>query len=128
MSVLHDMASVAAECIKKPRVISIWSKEFNKYICEEDPRFQQVVTERLLGKSLSGPTLNPAFKLVFLTAAGGTLLFVVICVITTYLAGAEMHPPLEKLITGLMDLAKIGFGAVGGLLGAPALTKQVRGE
>jgi hypothetical protein len=59
--------------------------------------------------------------LVFLTAAGGTLLFVIICVTTTIIAGESPPPLLEKTVTSLFDLAKIGFGAIVGLLGGQAL-------
>ena len=64
---------------------------------------------------------SPAFKLVFLTAAIGTLLFVLICVTTTLLAGKEPPPLTEKITMALFDLAKIGFGSVVGLLGGQAL-------
>jgi len=35
-----------------------------------------------------------------------------------------MPAPLDKLIQGLFDLAKIGFGAVVGLLGAQSLGRN----
>jgi hypothetical protein len=64
------------------------------------------------------PPVAGAFKLVFLTAAGGTLLFVIICVVTTIAAGKDPPPLLDKTVTSLFDLAKIGFGVIVGLLGA----------
>jgi len=73
------------------------------------------------------PPINPVFKLVFLTATLGTLLFVAICVTVTLFAGRDMPGPVEKLVTGLFDLAKIGFGAIVGLLGGQAL-KGMRGD
>jgi hypothetical protein len=62
--------------------------------------------------------------LVFLTSAGGTLLFVLICVVTTIAAGQNMPDPLHELIRGIMDLAKIGFGAVVGLLGGQSMRRE----
>jgi len=59
--------------------------------------------------------------LVFLTAAIGTLFFVVLCLVLTLIAGKEPPPLFEKVILGFFDLAKIGFGAVVGLLGGKKL-------
>jgi hypothetical protein len=67
------------------------------------------------------PPISAAFKLVFLTAAGGTLLFALLCVVVTLAAGKEPHPLVERLVSGFFDLAKIGFGAVAGMLGGQSL-------
>jgi len=39
-----------------------------------------------------------------------------------------MPAPVEKLVTGLFDLAKIGFGAVAGLLGGKVLEADGRSK
>jgi hypothetical protein len=70
------------------------------------------------------PPINPQFKLVFLTAMGGTVLFIVLCLILSLIAGRQPPPLFEKIILGFFDMAKIGFGAVVGLLGG----KKLQGE
>jgi hypothetical protein len=57
------------------------------------------------------------FKLVFGAAAGGTLLFVVLCVVLALIAGKEPPSLMTEIVRGLFSLAQIGFGAVVGLLG-----------
>jgi hypothetical protein len=111
MSLAREMAAVAAGCLDQPKRMSVWSDELKKYICVTDPR----------AKNISGPTIDPAFKLVFLTAAGGTLLFLIICITVTILNPAHQPDLLDRIINGLFDLVKIGFGAVVGLLGGQAL-------
>ena len=61
--------------------------------------------------------IDPEFKLVFWTAVAGTVLFTVLCVVITISTGHDVPPLWEKVATSLFDLAKIGFGAVVGLLG-----------
>ena len=58
---------------------------------------------------------------MFLTAAGGTLLFAVLCIILTFAIGKEPKPLFEKVVMGMFDLVKIGFGALVGLLGGKTL-------
>ena len=70
------------------------------------------------------PPISPQFKLVFLTAAGGTLLFALLCVVLTFAAGKEPPQLFEKVILSLFDLVKIGFGAVVGLLGGKMFQKD----
>jgi hypothetical protein len=74
------------------------------------------------------PSINPKFKLIFLTAAGGTLLFAFICLSLTLIAGREPHPLFEKVVMGFFDLAKIGFGTVVGLLGGQTLQARSNQE
>ncbi len=80
------------------------------------------------GQKKAGGTLNPPlyahFKLIFLTAAGSTLFFVVLCIVLTLAAGKEPPPLFEKVITSLFDLAKISLGAVVGLIAGPKLQVQ----
>jgi hypothetical protein len=124
MAVLSDMAAVATECVKKPGRMSVWSEQLGRYVCDDDPLFDQLIQGRMKGILLVRSTINPTFKLVFLTSAGGTLLFIIICVSLHILTKGDPPDPLEKLIDGLFDLAKIGFGAVVGLLGAKALANE----
>ncbi len=123
MSFARDMTVIAAECARTPGRVSIWSGRLGKYVCSRDPAFQQALAEQSDNAVVAHAPISASFKLVFLTAAGGTLLFVAICVTTTLLAGREPPPLLEKMITSLFDLAKIGFGAVVGLLGAQTLKR-----
>jgi len=116
MGIVREMADTAIECGRTPGRASIWSERLGKYVCDRDRDFQSVATEQANRKAIR-PPISSAFKLVFLTAAGGTLLFVIICVVTTIIAGKDPPPLLEKTVTSLFDLAKIGFGAVVGLLG-----------
>jgi hypothetical protein len=126
---VKDMATTAAECLRHPRGPSIWVPELSKYVCPISPDSQEdlAALDRALsaqerrGSIAAEPTIGSQFKLVFLTAAGGTLLFVLICVVLTLVAGKEPPPLLVKVVESLFDLAKIGFGAVVGLLGAKHL-------
>ena len=52
------------------------------------------------------------------------MLFIIICVTVHLLAEGDLPDPLARLIDGLFDLAKIGFGAVVGLLGAKTLAGE----
>jgi hypothetical protein len=64
------------------------------------------------------------FKIVFLTAAIGTLFFITLCLVLVLIAGKEAPPLFEKVIMGFFDLAKIGFGSVVGLLGGRKLQAE----
>src|SRR5689334_11791003 len=94
MALFKDIAAVAAECVRTPGHVSIWDKDLGRYVCAKDPRFQGALQKQ----SRSSPApIDPTFKLVFITATAGTLLFVVICVATTIAAGRDMPPAWEKL-------------------------------
>jgi hypothetical protein len=121
MSIAREMADTVAECARTPGHFSIWSKRLGRYVCEKDPEFGGALAEQATAEEAVHQPISGAFKLVFLTAAGGTLLFVIICVVTTIIAGKDPPPLLEKTVTSLFDLAKIGFGAVVGLLGGQHL-------
>ncbi|MGH6814686.1 MAG: hypothetical protein ACREC6_03185 [Hyphomicrobiaceae bacterium] len=79
------------------------------------------MAEQLRKQQSGHPLINPAFKMVFLASSGGILLFIAICTVITIAAGGEMSDPPTKLVTGLFDLAKIGFGAIVRLLTAHTL-------
>jgi len=123
---INKMAAVAAECIKTPGRLSVWSPRLSKYVCPETEDEQTVLMEAIqLADNLpKHPPINPQFKLIFLTAASGTLLFVVLCLVLTLVAGKQPPPLFEKVIMGFFDLAKIGFGALVGLLGGKSLQAE----
>lgn len=114
---IKEMITIASDCIANPRTRAVWSPELNAYVCPDTDQGKSVSTDR---SSRQYPPLDPKFKLVFVTAASGTLLFVLICVGLT-LARDELPDIGTKLVEGLFDLAKIGFGAVVGLLGGQQL-------
>jgi len=118
---IKGMASIAAECIKMPGRTSVWSKRSRKYVCAKDPEYEEAVAEHTPDIAASHPPINPAFKLVFLTATGGTILFIAICVAVHAATGGTMPTATQKLVDGLFSLAQIGFGAIVGLLGGQAL-------
>ena len=115
---LKDMAVIATECIKNPRSRAVWSPQLAKYVCPDKQEGQATSLDR---ESLTHPPISAQFKLVFLTAATGTLLFVLLCVALTLAAGREPPSLLTEIIRGLFGLAQIGFGAVVGLLGGKRL-------
>lgn len=121
MTIAQDMIKTAMECVRTPGYVSVWSERLGKFICRRDPEFARAIAEQSGTEKAAHAPIGAAFKLVFLTAAGGTLLFVIICVATTLFAGKDPPPLLEKTVTSLFDLAKIGFGAVAGLLGGQHL-------
>ena len=129
---IEEMANVVKECLSHPRRVSVWVPELHRYVCPESEEGRRALAS--VGRTAPAshppapnqPRLDPQFKLVFLTAAVGTLLFVVVCVTLTFLSGKDMPAPLEKVVTGLFDLAKIGFGAVVGLLGGKVLQADAR--
>ena len=124
---LKEIVQDAAECFKTPGRKSVWSSQLGRYVCldlEEGQTLSLAAKETNHADAAKHPPISPIFKLVFLTAAVGTLLFIVLCLILTLLAGKEPPPLFEKVIMGFFDLAKIGFGAVVGLLGGRKLQAE----
>lgn len=118
---LRDMAVIAAECIKHPDRRAVWSPHLEKYVCPDTDEGRTVPLDH---ESRTHPPLSSQFKLVFGAATGGTLLFVLLCVVLTFAAGKEPPSLMTELIRGLFSLAQIGFGAVVGLLGGKRLNSN----
>ena len=122
MNIAQEMITDAIECLKTLGQTSVWSNRLGRYVCRDDRTFAQAVAERRKDdRPPDRPPLSAAFKLVFVTAAGGTLLFVLICVGTRLAMGAKIDSSTDEMLKALMDLVKIGFGTICGLLGGRAL-------
>jgi hypothetical protein len=120
-----EMADIAAECLKTPTRSSVWSARLGNYVCVDTPEGQEVLARPSAGDASVHTPINPQFKLVFLTAVGGTVLFIVLCLVLSLLAGKQPPPLFEKVIMGFFDMAKIGFGALVGLLGGKKLAREI---
>ena len=126
---IEDAVQIAAECIKHPNRRAIWSDELGMYICPESTKRELA---QLKARSLQKrrktlkhhPPLGREFKIVFVTAVSGTLLFTLLCTVLTLAAGKEQPELLERIAIGFFDIAKTGFGAVVGLLGAKLLQQE----
>jgi hypothetical protein len=58
------------------------------------------------------------------STAVGTCFFIVVCVSTTIAAGNDPPLLLTELVRAMADLAKIGFGAIVGLLGGKTIRRE----
>lgn len=123
MGVVGRMATVAAECARTPGRASMWSDRLGRYVCSRDPEFGRAIAEQGNTALPDHVPINSAFKLVFLASAVGTVLFTAICVATTLLAGRDPPPLTVEVVRWLADVAKIGFGAITGMLGGQALKR-----
>lgn len=121
MTMVGEMVNIAAECVKSPGRTSVWSQRLQKYVCPDTAEGQEALADQSLPVRAAHPPIAPQFKLVFLTASVGTVLFVILCLVLSLMAGKEPPALFEKVILGFFDLAKIGFGAVVGLLGGKKL-------
>jgi hypothetical protein len=117
---LKEMALTAVECGKLGRG-SVWSPKLNQYVCERNPHYKHALAEQTPEIEAAHPAINPTFKLVFLTSVLGSLFFIVLCVSLHLWMGAQMPSPTQKLADGLLDMGKLGFGAIFGLLGGQHL-------
>ena len=129
---ISEMASVAVSCFRNPRKRAVWSPTLRKYVCPETEQGRQVLAQDAkMDRTLASaamtarhPPIDAQFKLVFVTAAVGTCFFIVVCVATTIAAGKDPPPLLTELVRAMADLAKIGFGAIVGLLGGKTLRRE----
>jgi hypothetical protein len=122
---IKDIATIATECFKHPRGGSVWSPELGRYVCPyyqkgaDDPEQAHPYKQNV--DSGTKPTLTSQFKLVLLAAVGGTLFFVLVCVVLTITVKNKQPDLVTTLVGHIMDLAKVGFGAIVGLLGSKSL-------
>ncbi|MDY0746548.1 hypothetical protein SNE35_18690 [Paucibacter sp. R3-3] len=114
---IGDMAAIAVECVRTGRP-AIWAPNLGRYVC---PQVDAIPEEELDRRSMRRPPISAQFKLIFVTAAVGTALSLLLCVCLTLAAGRDPPSLLTELVRGLFDLAKVGFGAIVGLLGAKRL-------
>jgi len=121
---IWEMVDIAGECLHKPGLSSVWSSRLQKYVCMGTPEAKEAFVQSTVRDRAAHPPINPRFKLVFLTAAGGTGLFIILCLVLSLIAGKTPPPLFEKVIMGFFDMAKIGFGALVGLLGGKNLDGQ----
>jgi hypothetical protein len=116
------MGKAAAECLKNPGRSSYWLEAEGRYICPEGNELHRANTASPGHvAALQSKELDPKFKLVFLTAAAGTFLFTLICVAIHLLTNGELPQARKELSDGILTMAKIGFGAIVGLLGGKVL-------
>lgn len=121
-SALDRMGKIALECVKKPNRPSFWLEGEGTYICpernevhsEDRPRFAPSTGQK-------SERIDAKFKLVFITAAVGTIMFTLICVTLHLATNGELPPARKELSDSILTMAKIGFGAIVGMLGGKAL-------
>jgi hypothetical protein len=122
---LPELTNIASECLKRPNSASVWSPQLKKYVCEDTKEGRIAIEAHPHQTQPVPPPINRTFKFAFLWSFGGTLFFVTLCIGLSLAAGREPPPLFEKIIMSTFDLAKIGFGAVVGLLGGKYLQGEV---
>jgi len=121
---LRCLTNIATECMASPQIASVWSSNLERYVCEHSDEGRTITRRR----QEQAPMISRTFKLIFMWTFVGTLFFVVLCIVLSLAAGREPPPLFEKLILATFDLAKIGFGAIAGLLGAKYIDGEPRGS
>lgn len=102
---IKEITNIAAECIKAPRRESVWSDKEGKYACPDS------LTVVRVNAHLGGPPSQRRqqtvrrplrnLKSVFLSAAGGTLLFVLLLSMLAHLL-AKNTLLFEKVIISFL--------------------------
>jgi len=115
---IRELGVVAAECLRKPKHASVWDQGSQQYVSSDDPRFLTIKRD---DPAAAFAPINAGFKLVFHGVVGATMFFMAACIVLTLIARKEMPDLISELHSGLLDLVKIGFGAVVGLLGGQRL-------
>jgi hypothetical protein len=121
------MKNVAGECLRTPGRTSVWSSAQGRYVCPDAAAAlagAEGVQSAAVAAGRPASTISPTFKLVFLTAAIGTGFFTLLCVSLHLVTDGAPPPLMDKLIQGMFDLVKVGFGAIVGLLGGKALDQS----
>ena len=104
---LLAMALSAGECARTPGTISVWPERLGRYVCDGDPQFASALAERTSASDATHPTINPVFKLVFLTVAGGTAFFTLLCLGIALLMGKSVPSLPEEIVKVLLHLAGV---------------------
>ena len=122
-SALARMGKLAVECVKDPRRPSFWIEPEGRFICPKGKEARAKAADQIAGIAISQPAarIDPRFKLVFLTVAIGTLLFTLMCIGLVLATTGELPPARKELLQSILTMAKVGFGALGGLLGGKAV-------
>jgi|SRR5208282_761504 len=119
---LRKMAMLAAECVKNPDRPSFWREGEGRYVCpERQTAFPNTRAQALGDGYPESARVDPTFKLVFLTVVVGTLFFTLLCVTIHLVTRGELPPARKELSDGIFTMAKIGFGAIAGLLGGKSM-------
>jgi hypothetical protein len=112
-TVLRAIGKVATECIRRPGQPSLWLEAEGRYVCPDEANaYALAAKSQENADTAPSARLDPKFKLVFLTATGGTVLFTLICVALHLATTGEPPPPRKEFIEGMLTMAKIGFGAL----------------
>jgi hypothetical protein len=100
----------------------LWLEIEGRYVCpNEAEAYARAARSQAKVDAEPLSRIDPKFKLVFLTAASGTLVFTLICIALSLINKGEPPAPQKELMEGMLTMAKIGFGAIVGLLGGKAL-------
>jgi hypothetical protein len=116
------MAMLAAECVRNPDRPSFWQEEEGRYVCpDREIAFSDSRAQAPGDIYLESARVDPTFKLVFLTVVVGTFFFTLLCVTIHLATRGELPPARKELSDGIFTMAKIGFGAIAGLLGGKSM-------
>lgn len=118
---LERMGKVAAECFRNPTRPSFWVEGEGRYVCPDGTVLYREASEVSQKQLSDAGRLDPKFKLVFWTVAIGTVFFTLLCVLIHLITNGELPSGRKELSDSFLTMAKIGFGAIAGLLGGKSL-------